>query len=162
MTFVPQSAAYAWVRPLNFTVRRHMQPWQRALLLAITLAALYALWRFPLGGLTTVVVGAGAVWLGRAILRTKLAANPLGNDRDYSLRPGIGALAKAVGLFAVAMLWASLGAYGVRLRYIPDSKLGAVVVVGPTLLLLAIGVVYLFTATTRFLFGSKPSRSGLQ
>jgi hypothetical protein len=139
-----------------------MKLWQRALLIVIAVAALYALWRFPLGGLGTVVLGACAAWLGRGIYRSKLAANPLGEDRDYSLRPGLFALAKAGGLFAVAMLWTMLAAYGVRLRYIPDTKLSVVIFIGPALLLLAIAAVYLFAGMARILFGSKPPQGGLQ
>ena len=139
-----------------------MKLWQRALLVVFSLAALYALWRFPLGGVGVVVLGACAAWLGRGIYRSKLVANPLGENRDYSLRPALSAFAKAGGLFAVAMLWTMLAAYGVRLRYIPDTKLSVVIFIGPALLLLAVAAVYLFAGMARIFFGNKPPQGGLQ
>ena len=133
-----------------------MKLWQRVLLVIVSAAALYALWRFPPTGVVTVLLGAGAAWLGRNVYRSKLAANPMGETRDYSLRPAVTAFAKSLGSFAAAMLWAAFTASAVRLGYIPDTSLGATVVVGPALLLVAIGVMYLFKAMVKFQFGGKP------
>jgi len=139
-----------------------MKLWQRALLVVIALAALYAMWRFPVAGVGAVLMGAVAVWLGRGLFRSKLAANPMGENRDYSLRPGAVAAAKGAGLFVAAMLWAALGASAVRLKYIPDTTIGALIVVGPVLLLLGMGAVYLFLAVVRFMYGGKPPQGGFK
>jgi hypothetical protein len=80
----------------------------------------------------------------------------MGESRDYSIRPAITALAKGLGSFAAAMLWAALTASAVRLGYIPDTPLGATVVGGPAVLLLVIGAIYLFKAMVKFQFGGKP------
>jgi hypothetical protein len=130
--------------------------WQRVLFVIVGAAALYALWRFPPTGVVTVLLGVGAAWLGRSIYRSKLAANPMGDSRDYSLRPAATALVKSLGSFAAALLWAASTASAVRLGHIPDTPLGATVVVGPTLLLLAIGVIYLLKSLMKFQFGGKP------
>ena len=53
-----------------------MKIWQRLLIAITSVAALYALWRFPPAGIATVLIGACAAWLGRGIYRSKLAANP--------------------------------------------------------------------------------------
>jgi hypothetical protein len=133
-----------------------MKPWQRVLLAIVAAAALYALWRFPPAGIATVLIGACAAWLGRSIHRSKLATNPMGENRDYSVRPVAAAVAKSVGSFAAALLWAALTACGVRRGYVPDTSLGAAIVFGPALVLLAISVIYLVKAMARFQLGGKP------
>jgi hypothetical protein len=133
-----------------------MKIWQRLLIAITSVAALYALWRFPPAGIDTVLIGACAAWLGRGIYRSKLAANPMGENRDYSLRPVGRTVAKAVGSFAAAMIWAVFMAYAIRRNYVPDTWLGAAVVFGPGLVLLAISVIYLGKAMARFQLGGKP------
>ena len=81
---------------------------------------------------------------------------PIGENRDYSLRPVGIAVAKSVGWFAAAILWAALMAYVVRRNYVPDTWLGAGVVFGPSLVLLATAAIYLVKAMMRFQFGDKP------
>ena len=137
-----------------------MKLWQRVLLVIVSLSTAYALWRFPMTGIGTVVVGAFAVWLGRSVYRNRLATNPAGESRDYSLRPGITAIAKSMGLFAAAMLLALLGAYAVRLKYIPDTWLGALIVLGPVVLLLGIAAIYLFMGVAKIIYGGNPRRIG--
>ena len=146
----PRRLLGAVTRRLNFTVRPHMKLWQRVLIAITSAAALYALWRFPAGGVAGVLIGVGAVWLGRSIYRSKLSANPIGENRDYSLRPVGIAVAKSVGSFAAAILWAALMGYAVRRNYVPDTWLGAGVVFGPSLVLLATAAIYLVKAMMRF------------
>ena len=133
-----------------------MKDWQRVLLVIASVAALYPLWRFPPNGFAAVVLGIGSAWLGRNIYRSKLAANPMGVTRDYSLRPVATAFAKFVGLFAAALLWTGLMAYAARHNYVPDTGLGVAVVFGPSLALLAIGLIYLGKALIASQFGGKP------
>jgi hypothetical protein len=128
-----------------------MKLWQRVLIAITSAAALYALWRFPAGGVAGLLIAVGAVWLGRSIYRSKLSVNAMGENRDYSLRPVGIAVAKSIGWFAAAILWAAIMAY-----YVPDTWFGAWVVFGPSLGLLAIGVISLVKAVTRFQFGDKP------
>jgi hypothetical protein len=133
-----------------------MKFWQRLLLAIASAAALYVLWRFPAGGIATVLIGACAAWLGRGIYRSKLAANPLGENRDYSVRPVATTVAKSVGSFAAAMVWTVLMAYAIRRNYVPDTWLGVAVVFGPVLILVAMGMIFLGKALARFQVGGKP------
>ena len=134
-----------------------MKLWQRTLMIAVSIAALYVLWRFPIAGVGTVLVGAAGAWTARSIYRSKLAPNPMGEHRDYSTRQGVTALTNAVGSFAAAMLWAVSGGYAARMKYLPDTWLGVVVLAGPLLLLILVGAYYLVIAMMRFLFGSRSS-----
>jgi hypothetical protein len=153
----PRRPAGASVRPLSFTVRRHMKVWQRALLVVISLAGLYVLWRFPIGGTGSLLIAAVAVWIGRGFTRNnKVAASLLGARRDYSLRPATIAAAKGIGLFAAGMLWGLLGAYAVRLNYIPDTLVSALALIGLAVLLIVAGGVYVFMAMLKFMFGGEP------
>jgi hypothetical protein len=135
-----------------------MKLWQRILMSAVSVAALYVLWRFPIAGVGTILVGAAGAWTARSIYRSKLAPNPMGEHRDYSLRQGITALIKAVGSFAAAMLWAVSAGHAAKIKYLPDTWFGAVILAAPLLLLMILGAYYLVIATTKFLFGSRPSR----
>ncbi len=137
-----------------------MKLWQRVLVIAVSLAALYMLWRFPIAGPGTVLLGAAGAWIARSTIRSKLAPNPMGENRDYSLRPSAVALIKAIGAFAAAMLWAASGEYAVRIKYLPDTWFGAVVVAGPLVLLLVVGTIYLFIAMAKVIFGGQPSGGG--
>jgi len=132
-----------------------MKLWQRVLLVLATAATLYTLWRIPLTGVVTVLLGVGAAWLGRSIYRSRLVANPMGEHRDYALRPAATAFAKFVGLIAAALLWTGLMAYAVRHNHVPDTWLGVAVVFGPSLALLAISLIYLGKALLAFQFGGK-------
>jgi hypothetical protein len=109
------------------------------------------------------LIAAVAVWVGRAFTRSsKLTASLLGEKRDYSLRPAATAAAKGIGLFTAGMLWGFLGAYAVRLKYIPDTLVSALAFIGLGGLLLVVGGVYLFMAMLKLMFGGEPPRSRLQ
>lgn len=129
---------------------------QGVLFILASVAALYALWRFPPTGIVTVLICVGAAWLGRSIYRSKLVANPAGENRDYSLRPVVAALLRCVGWFAVTLLWIALMASAIRRNYIPDTWLGVTVLFGPALLLGIISIWYLIQAWTRFQVGGEP------
>jgi hypothetical protein len=133
-----------------------MKIWHRVLLILASVGGLYALWRFPPTGIVTVLIGVGAAWLGRSIYRSKLAANPAGENRDYSLQPVFAAVLRCVGWFAVALLWTALIASAIRRNYIPDDWLGVAVLFGPALILGIISVWYLIQAWTRFQVGGEP------
>jgi hypothetical protein len=88
-----------------------MRPWERYILAIAATVALYAMWRFPIHGAGVVVLTLCALWLGRSIYRTKLSRSPLGENRDFSIRPVLATMMKAVGLFVAAILWTMLLAY---------------------------------------------------
>jgi len=134
-----------------------MKLWQRAMLVVISLGGLYVLWRFPISGAGSLLIAAAAVWIGRGFTRnSKVAASFLGERRDYSLRPATIAAAKGIGLFAAGMLWGFLGAYAVRLKYIPDTLVSALAFIGVAVSLIVAGGVYVFVAMLRFMFGKEP------
>ena len=133
-----------------------MKLWQRVLIVVVGAATAYALWRLPPSGVSGVLVALGAGWLGRSIYRSKLAANPMGENRDYSLRPVATAVAKSISSFAAAMVWIAFTANAVGRGYIPDTWLGVGVVLGPGLALLLISVMYFAKAIARFRLGGKP------
>jgi hypothetical protein len=137
-----------------------MKLWQRAVLMIVSVAALYALWRSPVAGIGSIVMGVVGVGIGRSIFRSKLAPNPMGENRDYSLRPGTTALLKAIGWFSAAMLWALLGGYAIRMKYLPDNSIGGAVLAGPIVLLLTAAGIYLSIAMATVLFGIRPSGGG--
>jgi hypothetical protein len=130
--------------------------WQHVLLAALALATAYLLWRSPDAGVATIFVGACAAWLGRSIYRSKLAKNPMGENRDYSLRPAVVAAAKCLGSFAAALLWTMLTAYSVRRGYVSDTWSGFGVLFAPALVLLIVAATYLVKAMVGFHFGGKP------
>ena len=141
-------------RPLNFVVRPPMKPWQSVLLAIVAAAAVYVLWRFPPArAVTSVLMAIGAAWLGRSMYRSKLTANPMGENRNYSLRPVAIGLAKAAGSFVAALFWAVLTGYAVRLGYLSDTWYGAGVVLAPSLILLAVSVIYVINAMAKFQVG---------
>jgi hypothetical protein len=133
-----------------------MKLWQRVLLVIASVAALYALWRYPPAGITAILLGACGAWVGRSMYSSKLAPNPIGENRDYSLRPVAIALAKGVGSFAAALLLTALGVYAVTRGYVPDTPVGVGVALGPALLLFVVSVIYLIKALTRFQLGGQP------
>ena len=134
-----------------------MKPWQRVLFAALAIPTAYALWRMPTGGTGAVLIGAFAVWLGRSVYRSKLAKNPLGENRDYSLRPVAAAAAKSIGSFAAALLWAALTGYAVRRGYVVDAWFGAGLLFVPALVLLVVAAIYLIKVAVGLQFGRKPS-----
>jgi hypothetical protein len=156
----PRRWSGASARRLNFTGRRRMKLWQRVVLAILAAAAAYALWRFPTTGIATTVIGACAAWLGRAVYRSKLAKNPTGENRDYSLRPVAAAAAKGLASLGAALLWAVLTAYTVRRGYVPDTWFGAGVLLAPALILLLLAAIYLLKAVLRFQFGGEKHPGG--
>lgn len=132
-----------------------MRPWQRSILAIVGIGAAYLMWRFPVHGVGVIVLTVCALWLGRSAYRTKLARNPLGEDRDFSITPVVTTMLKAVGLFAAAIVWAMLLTYAVRYKYLPDNWLGVGIVVGPSLVLLGIGAAFLLKALSRFQLGGQ-------
>ena len=144
-----------------------MTNFQRALVVIAFGGAIYVLFSassvpLPIGNssssraVVVVLVGALGAWLGRSIYRSRLTSNPLGNDRDFSLRPAAIAALKALCLFVASLAAGALGAYCVKHEYIPDSPAGATLALGPGLLLLLASIIYLVIAAVRFQFGRQP------
>jgi hypothetical protein len=133
-----------------------MKPWQRVLLGVASLAALYVLWRNPPAGIATVLLGVCAVFLARGMHRSGFVANPLGDTRDYSVRPVLADLSRFIVLLGAGFLWVALAAYAIRLKRIPDTWVGVSLGIGPGLALLLLGIVYLGKAMLRFQFGGTP------
>ncbi len=132
-----------------------MKLWQSVLIAALAVPTAYALWHMPDTGITAILIGALAAWLGRAVYRSKLARNPLGENRSYSLHPVVAAAAKCIGSFAAALLWAVSTTYAVRRGYVADAWFGAGVLLAPALVLLVVAVIYLIKAAVAFHYGGK-------
>ena len=130
-----------------------MRPWQRVILAIVGIAVLYAMWRFPVHGVGVAVLTVCALWLGRSVHRNRLARNPLGEGRDFSVLPVMTTMLKAVGLFVAAILCTMLLAYAVRYKYLPDKWLSAGIVLGPALILIGVGAVFFIKAIFRFQIG---------
>ena len=129
---------------------------ERVLLITLAVAGLYALSGSHPSGIVAVLMALGIAWLGRNRYRSKVAANPMGEDRDYSLRPVAEAVLKCVGSFAALLLWSGLWAYALKRHYIPDNPLGVALGLAPAVALLALGVIYVVRAMTRFQYGGQP------
>ena len=130
----------------------------RIVLLALSLAGLFLLWRYGLHGAAAAIAGVAALLFGRATRTSKLHKNPFGENRDYTLRPVAMAAAKAFGCFAVGMLWVVLLGLAVRYKYIPDNEWTAYgLLAAPLVVLTGLGGFYLAKAIFRVQFGGKKS-----
>jgi hypothetical protein len=137
-----------------------MKLWQRAVVVIASVAALHALWRFPTTGLSSVLIGVAFIWFGRSLYRRKFTPNPMGDGRDYSLRPVAVAALKSVGSFVAAALWAVLIGYASRRNILPDTSVAVGLAVAPLFVLLMMMVIYLAKAITRFQFGTQRDEGG--
>ncbi len=132
-----------------------MRPWERVIIATLGIGALYAMWRFPVHGAGIVVLTVCVLWLGRSVYRNKLARNPLGGERDFSMTPVMTTVLIAAGLFFAAILWTMLLTYAVRYKYLPDTWLSVSIVLLPALILIAAGAVFFMKAIFRFQIGGK-------
>jgi len=83
-----------------------MTIWVRTLLLLICITAVALMSRYGVSAVAALGMILAVVLIERHIYRTKLAKNPFGDDRDYSLRPAAEAGIKAATLFLAMALWA--------------------------------------------------------
>ena len=131
-----------------------MKRWRLALILfagAIGGAiAFYAMGRLPLTGAGAVLLGLVATWLGRESFRSNLTPNPFGADRDYSSRPAL-----KLGLIGMLILLAGFAWLLAMVRVVPDSIVGTTVLIGPFLVAIGFGLMYIFKAKSRFMYGGK-------
>jgi hypothetical protein len=130
--------------------------WQRALLIIAAAAAIYALVRFSPRGVGSLLIVVCAIWLGRSMYRSKVTADPMGENRDFSLRPVAAAALKAAGCMVAAFFWAVLTGYAIRLGYVSDTWHGAGLLVVPALVFLVVSVMYVGKAMARFQLGGTP------
>jgi uncharacterized membrane protein (DUF485 family) len=127
-----------------------MKPWHRALVVLVSMAGLFVTWRVHSSGLATLILAVCFAWLGRAAYRSGLAKNPLGNDADYSIGPAIRYGLTAIALFVIAIIWVMTLA-----NVVPDTNFGAAMLLGPALLILLAGSIYVWRALSRFQQGGR-------
>jgi hypothetical protein len=123
---------------------------------ALSVAAIYLLWRNGLGNFGAIAAGLGATIFARSAYRSKLYKNPLGDDRVYSVRLAVPAALKCMGCFVAALAWTTINVTAVSFKVLPDSQL---VVYGlmliPMIALISLGAMYFARALSTLQFGSK-------
>ena len=118
--------------------------------------AVYLLRRYGHHAPVVLAVIVGGVILLRATYKSQLVKNPLGDHRDYSVRPAVMAAVKGLGAWAAGMLWAVLVTLAVRYKYLPDNELtGIGLLLVPLALLLGLGAYYILKAIRRAQFGGE-------
>jgi hypothetical protein len=134
-----------------------MKQWQRVLVAVVPMICLYGLWRYPSGGIAFICFLACAILFSRAMLRTNTTVNPLGKERDYSLRPVALTALKALAALISGVVWPLLATIFDERIGIPENWLGLSIVIGPSLVFMACGAVYTKRALKQFQFGD-PNR----
>jgi hypothetical protein len=132
-----------------------MTIWVRALMLLVCGTAIALVFRFGVSAVAALGIILAVVLFERHIYKSKLVKNPLGEDRDYSLRPAAEAGIKAATLFVAMALWAALGGLASRYNLVPDTWLGAAIVFVPGLVLLGLSLRHVFAAMDHLTVGGK-------
>ena len=132
-----------------------MTIWVRTLLLLICITAVALMSRYGISAVAALGMILAVVLVERHIYRTKLVKNPLGEDRDYSLRPAAEAGIKAATLFVAMALWAALGGLASRYNLLPDTWLGVAIVFVPGLVLLGLSLRHVFAAMNHLTVGGQ-------
>jgi hypothetical protein len=120
------------------------------------LGAIYALSTNRLSTAGTLILVIFLVIVVRSMVKAKTVANPFGGEaREFPIRPVVSNVLKSVGCFVAAFVWAATGAVAVRRQVLPDTYLADIgLVVGPAVLLILGGGVFIIRAARRAMYGS--------
>jgi hypothetical protein len=128
----------------------------RGVLVVVCIAAMYLLWRYGVHGVGTLVLGLSAAVLVRTIYKSDPGKNPLGSDRDYSIKPALIAALKSLGCFVGSMIWALFMTVEVRSGRLPDNDwVGYGLTLTPVLLLLGLMAFYIWKVFWLIQYGRK-------
>ena len=130
-----------------------MKLWERIALTSAGITAIYFLWHHEFHGVEMVMLTITMLVIGRLLYTSNAATNPLGAERDYSLKPVAIAVFKSLLYFTAAFLWVVISLVVVRRWHLPDTLLVAIGFIGPGMALVILGAYQLWVAMTRFQFG---------
>jgi hypothetical protein len=127
----------------------------RALTSVACIAILIFFERLHLLAVGVLVIVLGVTLLGRGLFKSKLHPNPLGADRDFSLKPMMRPLIKGLAMLLAAVSWGSVGALALHFGLVPNTKWLVIGVLAlPAIALAVMGAAQLLSALRRFQYGS--------